>query len=104
MNEQVLVLKALGDDTRLNIIDMLSCGELCVCDIMDNLELTQPTVSHHLKVLHNAGLVSFRKEGKWRRFKLVDEEFSSLIEFIQVVSAPKDDCRCYAPSNSCGKK
>jgi DNA-binding transcriptional ArsR family regulator len=63
-------IKALGDPTRLKIIYLLEHGELCVCEIMAALEKPQPTVSHHLNLLKNAGLLKWRKEGVWIHYKL----------------------------------
>jgi len=56
---------ALADETRLRILRLLMIREMCVCEIMVALDLTQPTASHHLNLLENAGLVKSRKEGKW---------------------------------------
>jgi len=57
--------KALADETRLRILKLLATREMCVCEVMVALDLTQPTASHHLGLLENAGLVKARKEGKW---------------------------------------
>lgn len=57
------IIKALSDANRLKIIDILSCGEMCACDILKHFEFTQPTLSHHMKVLIDCGLVKHRK--KW---------------------------------------
>ncbi len=56
--------KALGDDTRLQIVMMLSDGEKCACDIQENFQLKQPTISHHMKILQQAGLVLVEKKRK----------------------------------------
>ncbi|MDA8235671.1 MAG: metalloregulator ArsR/SmtB family transcription factor [Clostridia bacterium] len=72
--------KALGDETRLKIIRMLSEKEMCVCEIIDQLELSQPAVSHHLKILRQAGLVKDSKEGKWVFYTL---EEGALIEYSE---------------------
>ncbi len=57
-------LKALSDPKRLRIVDMLSCGELCACEILEEFQITQPTLSHDMKVLVEAGIVADRREGK----------------------------------------
>jgi len=57
--------KALADETRLRILKLLEVREMCVCEVMVALDLTQPTASHHLGLLENAGFVKGRKEGKW---------------------------------------
>jgi ArsR family transcriptional regulator len=64
------IIKALGDPTRLKIIYLLEHGELCVCEIMTALDKPQPTVSHHLNLLKNAGILKWRKEGVWIHYKL----------------------------------
>ena len=71
--------KALADETRLRILKILEVREMCVCEVMVALDLTQPTASHHLGILENAGLVKDRKEGKWVFYSLADP---SLIEGI----------------------
>ena len=62
--------KALGDETRLRIVALLSHGELCVCHIEAALELPQPTASRQLSVLRNAGVVDSRREGTWIYYRL----------------------------------
>jgi len=57
--------KALADETRLRILKLLEVREMCVCEVMVALALTQPTASHHLGLLANAGLVKGKKAGKW---------------------------------------
>jgi ArsR family transcriptional regulator len=66
--------KALGDSTRLKILGLLAIKELCVCEVMVALDLTQPTASHHLRILENVDLVADRKEGKWVFYSLRDSE------------------------------
>jgi len=69
--------KALADETRLRILRLLEVREMCVCEVMVALGLTQPTASHHLGLLEDAGLVKDRKEGKWVFYSIAD---SKLIE------------------------
>jgi len=64
--------KALADETRLRIIRLLEIREMCVCEIMIALNLTQPTASHHLGILENAGIVKDRKKGKWVFYSIAD--------------------------------
>ncbi|MGF3523134.1 MAG: ArsR/SmtB family transcription factor [Candidatus Bathyarchaeia archaeon] len=66
------LFKALADPTRLRMLGLLTAREMCVCEIMVALELTQPTASHHLKILENAELVKSRKGGKWVFYSLID--------------------------------
>jgi len=101
MEKQIEVFKALSDKNRLLIIEMLSCGELCACDIIEGLELTQPTVSHHMKILQHAGLVNSKKNGKWTIYSLDKDAFSGLCKFIEKLSSEKEDCICKKVSKSC---
>ena len=64
------IFKALGDPKRVQILDILSCGEQCACDILAYFDFTQPTLSHHMKVLMQAGLVQSRKSGTWHHYSL----------------------------------
>lgn len=79
MKELVPFLKALCEEVRLRIIKMLMEREMCVCEIMDGLKLSQPAVSHHMKILKQAGLVQDRRQGKWVYYSL-DKEFFSTLE------------------------
>jgi ArsR family transcriptional regulator len=71
---QSKVLKALADAIRLRILSLLSSREMCVCEVMVALDLTQPTASHHLRILENVGLVKDRKEGKWVFYSIANPE------------------------------
>ena len=73
-----LICKALGDSNRLEIVQMLSDGEKCGCRILERFSITQPTLSHHMKILVESGLVNDRKEGKWHHYSL---NCATLIEF-----------------------
>jgi len=70
MREFLAVTKALSSDTRVRALMVLRHGELCLCQIIDVLELAPSTVSKHLTVLSEAGLVAWRKEGRWRYYRL----------------------------------
>jgi len=73
--EHVLnVFKALSDETRLRILKLLECGELCVCDIVAALDMIQPKVSFHLGVLREAGLIKDRRQGKWIHYRIDDSD------------------------------
>ena len=71
-NKQSRFFKALADTTRLRILKLLEAKELCVCEVMIALGLTQPTASHHLRILENAGLLKGRKQGKWVYYSLAE--------------------------------
>ena len=78
-------LKAIADPARLRLLSMIAAhegGEACVCDLTEPLGLSQPTVSHHLKVLVDAGLLTRDKRGVWAYFALVPEALDSLADVL----------------------
>lgn len=103
IEDKIEIFKALSDKNRLLILDMLSCGELCACDIMDGLNLTQPTISHHMKVLQTCQLVEARKEGKWVFYSINIEVVDELQGFIKQLTSTKDNCICKGHINHCDK-
>jgi ArsR family transcriptional regulator len=72
MKDLIKVMKALSDPNRVRIVKLLQQRALCVCELQAALAVSQPTVSKHLKLLEEAGLVSFRKEGQWVNYFLAD--------------------------------
>jgi ArsR family transcriptional regulator len=76
------LFKALSDPTRLRILQLLSVREMCVCEIMVALDLTQPTASHHLSILERVNLVQDKHEGKWVFYSLKDKRVMERIEYI----------------------
>jgi ArsR family transcriptional regulator len=92
--DSVLMFKALSDETRLKIVDMLSCEELCACNILEAFKITQPTLSYHMKILTECGLVLARKDGSWMKYSLNLELIESLKSFLNTVTVDKADCAC----------
>lgn len=78
----IRMLKALADDTRIRIYEMLRCGSLCACAILEQLQISQPTLSHHMKVLCDSGLVVARKEWRWTHYALNCESVHMLVDFL----------------------
>jgi ArsR family transcriptional regulator len=74
--------RALADETRLRVIDVLRGGERCVCELTDALDLGQSLLSFHLKTLKDAGLVTDRREGRWSYYALNPDAFAQLEEFV----------------------
>jgi ArsR family transcriptional regulator, arsenate/arsenite/antimonite-responsive transcriptional repressor len=73
------LFKALADPTRVAIVNRLACDEeCCVCDLTDTFQLSQPTVSHHLRILRDAGLVESERRGTWAYYRLVPEAIEQL--------------------------
>lgn len=77
-----LICKALGDSNRLRIVRVLLEGEMCACRLLEQFSITQPTLSHHMKVLCDCGLVNVRKEGKWSHYSLNCEALTAFRQFI----------------------
>lgn len=73
------LFKVFGDSTRIKILSALSGGELCVCDVSTAVGMTSSAVSHQLKILKNAGLVSFRREGKTVFYALADDHVMTIL-------------------------
>ncbi len=92
--EYVNVFKALSDETRLRIIEMLSCGELCACDILESFQITQPTLSYHMRILIDSGLVKGRKEGTWIRYSNNEDMVDSLKVFWNQITKGDSTCIC----------
>ena len=92
--EYAQLFKVLSDPNRLMIVDMLSCGELCACVILEKFQITQPTLSHHMKILCDCKLVSGRKEGKWTYYSLNSETVRDFRTFLEKVTTTKKDCIC----------
>lgn len=80
---QSRLFRALADKTRLRILMLLEIREMCVCEIMVALDLTQPTASHHLGILETVGLVKDRREGKWVFYGLKDKRAIKLMKTLK---------------------
>lgn len=73
----VLYLKAMADETRLAILEMLSQEELCACHILEAFDITQPTLSYHMRILVESGLVDSKKDGTWTRYNINPQAMTS---------------------------
>ena len=89
------VLKAISDPKRLRIVDMLSCGELCACVIQEEFNITQPTLSHDMKVLLDAGVVNTRKEWKNTYYSLNSAFLDAFSETLSKMFHPSPECICH---------
>ena len=94
------VLKAISDPKRLRIVDMLSCGELCACKILEAFHITQPTLSHDMKVLIEAGIVNDRREGKNIFYSLDQGRLTAFHYTLRMITTPKANCICHANETS----
>lgn len=92
-----LICKALGDSNRLQIVEQLSDGEKCACKLLERFEITQPTLSHHMRILVECGLVEVRRDGKWSHYTLNCETLQAFKAFIDGLScgeAKEGGCGC----------
>jgi len=86
-NAFAAMFKALGDPVRLRLLSMIASaggGEVCVCDLTGSFNLTGPTISHHLKVLREAGLVDSDRRGTWVYYRLIPAALALLVGLIDV--------------------
>lgn len=88
------IFKALSDETRLCIVDMISCHEMSACDILSNFTLSQSTLSYHMKILIEAGVVNARREGLWTKYSVNEETFEDVLDFLPKLYRLKDKCVC----------
>jgi ArsR family transcriptional regulator len=100
--ENTKVFKALGDSRRAMIVDMLSCGELCACNILEKFAISQSTLSHHMKILCESGLVKGREEGKWTYYSLDTATIEETKQFFRDITSYKENC-IYVDHKKCCK-
>ena len=91
MAKLVDVLKALSDETRLRMVSLLYEQELCVCDVMETLQITQAKASRHLIYLKNAGLVRYRKQAQWAYYSLVRDQGLAFIDTLVYENLRKEE-------------
>jgi ArsR family transcriptional regulator len=99
--EYTKVFKALGDPKRAMIVDLLSSGELCACEILEKFKMSQSTLSHHMKLLCECGLVKGRNEGKWTYYSLDAEVIEKTKLFFGAITSEKENCICKPNMNCC---
>jgi ArsR family transcriptional regulator len=97
VDEAALLFRLVGDPTRMAILEELSHGECCVCDLADVLGITQPLLSHHLRQLRNGGLIKDRRSGRWAYYVSVPGAFDALMATLTDLRGPKParrrDCK-----------
>ncbi|MBE6033631.1 ArsR/SmtB family transcription factor [Aminipila sp.] len=89
-NDYALICKALGDSNRLQIVSMLSDGEKCAHKLLEKFEISQPTLSHHMRILCECGLVIVRKNGKRSHYTLNNQVLRSFEKFIDGLKAGRN--------------
>jgi len=91
--------KALGDPTRLRIVRILAGGQRCVCELQEQVDVAGNLLSHHLKVLREAGLVEARRRGRWVDYRLDDEAVAAVSASLPAADAGTVEARC-----ACGRE
>ena len=81
--ETAEIFKAFCDENRIKVIQMLKSGEKCACKILEELNITQPTLSHHMKILCDSGIVVGRKEGKWMHYSISQQGAKTALEELK---------------------
>lgn len=79
----VKIIKALADENRLAILQLLKSGEKCGCVLLEELNITQPTLSHHMKILCDANIVDSKKSGKWMHYSICTDIKPKLLDIVQ---------------------
>lgn len=89
------IFKALCDENRVRILKLLCTGEKCACKILDELNVTQPTLSHHMKILCDSEIVVGRKDGKWMHYSISESGANQAKEILNCLTAiNNEDCSC----------
>jgi DNA-binding transcriptional ArsR family regulator len=91
MDEKIKLLKAMGDDTRIKILQYLLNGEKCACTIVPFIGKAQPTVSQHLKILVEAGILDVRRDGKKMLYKIKNDQAVRILEIMNIPRMEVDD-------------
>ena len=81
--ETALICKALSDSNRIQIVEMLKNGEKCACKLLEKFQISQPTLSHHMRILCESGIVDVEKVGKWSHYSLNREKIAEFKAFIE---------------------
>ena len=102
--EIALIFKAFCDENRVRILNLLRSGEKCACVLLDDLQITQPTLSHHMKILCDSGIVVGRKEGKWIYYSISTDGASAAVECLRELTAVTNADRAKSCCENCRKE
>ncbi len=95
--QNVKIFKALCDEKRLKILELLKSGEKCSCDLGEKAEIAQSSMSYHMKILCESGIVKSRNEGKWTHYHLSEEGRQTAAKILLDLTQPntvKESCNC----------
>ena len=81
-----VIFKAFCDENRIRILNLLTTGEKCACKLLEELNITQPTLSHHMKILCDSGVVVGRKEGKWTHYSISANGVDKAKKYLDTVA------------------
>lgn len=101
-SDLALLFKAHSDETRLKLADMLSCAELCACDILKNLNISQPTLSYDIKILTESGIVNANRVGAWIHYTFTSDIAKHITDSWEEISTNKEIYIC-KDHNNCHK-
>ena len=87
-----LIFKAFCDENRIRILNLLRGGEKCACRLLEEMSISQPTLSHHMKLLCDSGIVVGRKEGKWMHYRLSPEGIQIAKDYLTGLTAANAAC------------
>lgn len=97
--EQAKIFKALCDEKRLRILELLRGGEKCACKLLENLDIGQSALSYHMKILVESCIVESRQEGKWTHYKINEKGSEYAVELLKTLTMPDLE----VVNNSCCK-
>ena len=86
-----LIFKAFCDENRIRILKLLAVGEKCACKLLEEINVTQPTLSHHMKILCDSGVVECRKDGKWMHYSISREGSAVAMECLRELTLAVED-------------
>ncbi|WP_298481666.1 metalloregulator ArsR/SmtB family transcription factor [uncultured Ruminococcus sp.] len=92
-----VIFKAFCDENRIKILQLLQSGEKCACMLLEEMNITQPTLSHHMKILCDSGIVEGRKEGKWMHYSISSEGTAyarECFDALTTVNSSKENQSC----------
>lgn len=91
-DKYALLFKAISDENRLKILKLLISGQTCGCTLIDQLPITQPTMSYHLNLLKQSGLTTSKKEGTWHKHHVNLEVIDDMISYLQALKTSRSSC------------
>ena len=84
--KMAVVFKAFGDENRIRILQLLGSGEKCACKLLEEMNISQPTLSHHMKILCDSGVVEGRREGKWMHYSICPAGSYAAVKYLKILT------------------